>query len=303
MSSPTDDSVIVYDKDKRVYEPSPYTVDEMLGGGGGPDQLIIVNGGTVTLDDDRVEGSLLGYRVKATTTFVTSAGEVDLVPGAYTLERTSTSWIVYPAAEGTEIGAGPSGPSWTSLASDTFTGSGDLTGHQTTTGTRTWTSAEGSLILDGDEAVWNTHAAGASNFLPLGVTHEAGLRHSVDYRPGDVAGDGSRFIVMLATNFTSTTYGNEQFAGIQLELQPNGTMTLSEQMVGADTLGLSGTLIGLPTSGRLTLEVLGTAVSVLLDDVEIASGTIPGTPLGSRTRLGAYNRSVAYDNYVVEEYA
>lgn len=304
MGSPLDDTVIVYDRDKKVYEPSPHTIDELLSGEGASGdggRLIVTTGGTIALNDEKPEGSLVGYRVKATTTFTTGLGEVILTPGAYTFERTGESWMVYAAAAGTVIGES-AGPTWHDLVVDNFVGVGDLTGHTTSTGSRTWSGAP-SLLLDGDEAVWNTHGSGADNILTLADSYSAGLRQSVDYRPGDVAGEGSRFIVILGVNYQSTTYNNEQFATIQLELQVDGTMTLVQSMPGTDSLSLTGTLTGLPSTGRLGLTVVDQSVNVTIDGVEIATGTIPGTTSASKTRLGAYNRSVAYANYLIEEYS
>lgn len=280
--------------------------DSINGGGsgsGGTDVLTLVDGGTFTLDDTKAEGTLVGYRVKTTATFEGEGGTTDLEPGAYTFERTDSGWVYY-LATGFALGS-TSGPvvqpsGWTALATDAFTGTGDLSGHSTTTGGFTWVSGDGTLLLDGDEAVWNTHGTGASNILPLGATHPAGLRSSFDYRPGDVAAAGSRFSIVTAINYTSTRYDNEQFAGVQFELQVDGTVTLTENMVGLDTLGLTGTMTGHPTSGRFGIQILGTAFSVTLNGTTIATGTIPGTLLGSKFRLGGYNRSIAYDNLTVE---
>lgn len=72
------------------------------GSGGASDSLTVVNGGTVTLDDAKAEGSLAGYRVKASTGFTAAAGSVTLPTGAYTFERTAAGWTYY-AATGTAL--------------------------------------------------------------------------------------------------------------------------------------------------------------------------------------------------------
>lgn len=117
------------------------------GEGGGSDALTIINGGTVTLDDDLVEGTLVGYRVKATTTFTAAAGEVELAPGAYTFERTAAGWTYYAAPAGTVLTFPPSGLE--ALDSFTATNGTALAGRTTDTGDLLWTAGSGGVILHG----------------------------------------------------------------------------------------------------------------------------------------------------------
>lgn len=71
--------------------------------GSGADLITIVTGGTVTLDDDMAEGTLLGYRVKDDTQFSSLSGEAILEPGAYSFERTETGWTYYKVTGGTVL--------------------------------------------------------------------------------------------------------------------------------------------------------------------------------------------------------
>lgn len=94
-----------------------------VGGGSSSDALIVVNGGTVTLNDNLAEGRLVGYRVKATTTFTAAAGSVDLAPGAYTFERTAAGWTYY-AATGVALSGGGTPADTTSPTAGTLTATG-----------------------------------------------------------------------------------------------------------------------------------------------------------------------------------
>lgn len=67
------------------------------------DELTVVNGGAVNLDDSLPVGSLLGYKVTATTTIE----GFEFGPGDYVFTRTADGWEYRALAPATPIGAVP----------------------------------------------------------------------------------------------------------------------------------------------------------------------------------------------------
>lgn len=165
---PLDGSVIVYDTQKNVYEPSEFTVDD-LGTGGGSSNLTVVNGGTVTLDDATPEGTLVGYRTKGNVIFTSITGETTLEPGVYTFERVADGWQYYPVAVGTLLEFAPEVPDAPTLLTDTFTSSnGVLSGHVADSG-QSWAGSTAAALLTNNRMgpnsaeVYITHGSTASS--------------------------------------------------------------------------------------------------------------------------------------------
>lgn len=233
-------------------------LNTLLGSGS---DLMVVNGGTITLDDGAAEGTLLAYRVKANTTFTAASGTVDLAAGAYSIERTATGWTYYTIPTGTPI----TPPiTWATAAADTFVGDGALVGRTTTTGGLVWNSGTvGSVLL---------------------VTTGGNLSRTYD---GNGANWESKANLVLATapdslRFTVTGYSYSAGAGFDLiftYLESGSTArtaiiginpTLAVNDPGGAPLVLSGDTTGWPASGNVTLTIEGSVLT-------ISNGTLTAT--------------------------
>lgn len=65
--------------------------------------LVVVEGGTVALEDTYAEGETVGYLVKGTATFTGEGGEIEVEAGVYTFVRIEGGWNAFAAAEGTPL--------------------------------------------------------------------------------------------------------------------------------------------------------------------------------------------------------
>ena len=266
---------------------------ESLVGPPGPEgpegSLTIVNGGTVTLDDAKPEGTLVGYRVKAAATFEAEAGSATLDPGAYTFERTAAGWTYY-LATGTALTAAPvSG--WSTIATDNFTAADgtQLVGRTTTTGGLTWDdlSSGTEVTIQSNAARFAGSGYGKKCRLPLGASYAAGLRITFDY----VLSTGGSFDVGGTITWTPHVSGIE-FGGGNI-----GTYG------AVPPTGLAGSLTGQPASGTFSLEYIGTAMSVKINGTQVATATLGGDPLMDAFDLVWNSATATIDNLVVEAYS
>lgn len=281
-------------------EPGPAGTGE-----GGSSNLIVVTGGTVTLDDTLAEGTVIGYRAKAAATFEAEAGRVDLAAGVWTFERTEDGWSWRPAPEGTALEGGASGGDWTLLLADTFTAADSTVIHgrapSTATVGSTWSaiggSAESAVIVN-NKMTQPMSAGGPNMRLSIPPSVRAGISAGADYALANQL-DSS------IPEFSLGLDGGTVLVAIKISKDGGAsTATLSATNGGGHgPIALAGQTAGLPTAGRIEMRMTGPALSVLLDGVEIASGTAFATTADSSTAyVGMGNcKNSQFDNFEIRE--
>lgn len=205
----------------------------------------------------------------------------------------TTQFVAPPAKPATRTGIVTPGPvTWGTAATDTMTASnGTSIDARPADSGQLWTLSGGSLTITSNAA---TNASG-HGFAPLGElaighAYPSALKVSVAYTNVTVSTVG------VGSNYSSTTYGGDY--PFVIRVATNGT--ISATGAGADDLGLTGTLTGQPTSGTLTVECVGTTIRILIDGVQVAGATLPGTLIGSKAFLQLENAGPTADNLLVE---
>lgn len=261
--------------------------------GGGSDSLTVVNGGTVTLDDTKAEGSLVGYRVKSSTEFTANAGDATLEPGAYTFERTDTGWDYYPIAAGTSLVSAPPAPGWVTIATDAFTAADGsaLVGRATTTGGLSWVSQSNGadVLIQNNKAVFATGGYGRSLRLPLSADHTNGLRVTLDY---ELVGGVGGVSIGAGVSFTPHTSGITLDGG---NLYPGGSVAAT---------ALTGTTTGIATTGTMQVEFTpARGIVVRINGTQIATAQLGEDLKGQVVQINWEAATTAIDNLVIEAVA
>lgn len=271
---------------------------DYLAANSGGSTLIVVNGGTVDLDNSKPNGTLIGYRVTATTVF----DGVSIEPGSYMFTReTDTAkaplgWMVKPLDEGTALSLGPV------LTTENFNRADGTTlnGKTSTTGGATLISPARSTNA-GNNAT-NATTVGNKVTVPAGTTNEgrniAVLTDQQDYEVSiDYAFATSSSAYQARVVARAAVPDDDTNAGNSVILVAKGDGSL-----GWESSGVSGTQTlassGIPTSGRLTLRVQGPTFSAFINGVQVgASWTQAKT--GAYAVAGVYNVGTSMDNFEV----
>lgn len=196
-------------------------------------------------------------------------------------------WYVFRSA-----GTGDPVPVWTTVATDTFTGANgaDLNTRAADTG-QSWTMSGGTLEIQSNKLDnLSGHGFAPEGLLALGAAYPDGVRSTVDYIISSVSG------VAVGSNYASTTYGGDYPFGIRV----NADGTLATQAAGVDSLSLTGTTTGHPTTGTLAVKCVGTAITVYINGIAVATATLPGTLTGTKGWLQLLNADSLADNFMVE---
>jgi hypothetical protein len=252
------------------------------------------------VDSELIIPDDLGIQYKDDGVDVAAGSHASHPPGEMTLTAAAETGFVIP--DGITVSWDHTYPpltGWNVLIADTFTGDGDIDGRTPTTSpdAATWTVDGGDSAATLAGKLVHPMAA-ANNYSRIAIPADAydGFAVGLDYDLNQQL-DSSLPLLKLGLDGGTVL--------VQITLAWNGvddcTLTATNGG-GHGAITLTGTTSGITETGRLTMRMDGTALSVELDGVEIATGTAWGTTADSTS---AYINLVSckastFDNFEVE---
>lgn len=221
-----------------------------------------------------------------------------LDPGSYTAEAYAYSQGGSSAVDSTSfVVSAPSG--WNTILSDSFTGAdGSLVGHVP------------DLTPDGDPwalgPAWNRN-----NGDPIHIAGNKITQQAATTSPGcnleipSTAKGG----VGMGVDYTLTQQTDSSLPGITLALGPavkirndGGTATISADNPSVGGMTLEGQTTGHPLTGRFSYRTQGTALSIMVNGVEVCTATMAANWNAATevSLLLGSSKNALYDNLTVE---
>lgn len=179
-----------------------------------------------------------------------------------------TTWSASSSWTGSTAAA--PAPTWTTWASDDFTGAdGSLIGRVTPVGAKVWTNFDGGFNITSNRA----SMSGIYNpFAGFAVPGTGPRRVSVDYDMRFIGNSISPVLGILNGGVVELTAGG----GNAFSAGPVDSVTINGMFKpggGNPDFALTGTLTGHPAAARVSVEVNGYDVSVSINGTVVASGT------------------------------